>query len=272
MTSLKFPHQAVILFLVFLTALAAGCSGAGEPYYDQVEATEPASVMEEPVEEPPMEPGPAEEPPELPTATPDSSGPAENDVPPTPDQAPGMIDENRRLVLEWPPTLRVGDSDVLRLTLEMDDQGNLTPTAEIAGHETRGEAVQIPSLYDTHYVFLTADLNIANVDVSPYGERSLPLYPGEAVTFYWSISTLNVGDFRGVLSTSLQFVPIAGGPEKRIGLSQQVIEIRGVGLLGLSGTGARVFGAIGAVVGSLLGFDDVIALAKKVLELRKKAK
>ena len=43
------------------------------------------------------------------------------------------IPERRRLTLEFPPQIRAGDSDLVRLTLEVDDLGNLTPTAEIVG-------------------------------------------------------------------------------------------------------------------------------------------
>lgn len=48
------------------------------------------------------------------------------------------IQETRRLVLEWPPVIRAGDADTVRLTLEMDEDGSLTPTAEIEGHVTSG--------------------------------------------------------------------------------------------------------------------------------------
>ena len=34
--------------------------------------------------------------------------------------------ERRRLTLEFPPQIRAGDSDLVRLTLEVDDLGNLT--------------------------------------------------------------------------------------------------------------------------------------------------
>ncbi|MGA7605567.1 MAG: hypothetical protein WCA79_06555, partial [Anaerolineales bacterium] len=43
------------------------------------------------------------------------------------------IPESRRLTLEYPPSIRVGDSDVIRLTLELDTLGNVTPTAEVRG-------------------------------------------------------------------------------------------------------------------------------------------
>ena len=74
----------------------------------------------EPVGAAPTEPLPSE----LPTsAVPDS----------TPQPA---LPERRRLTLEFPPQIRAGDSDVVRLTLEVDDLGSITPTAEI-GWECR---------------------------------------------------------------------------------------------------------------------------------------
>ena len=42
--------------------------------------------------------------------------------------SPG-IPERRLLVLEWPEKIRQGDSDIVRLTLQMDEQGQLTATA-----------------------------------------------------------------------------------------------------------------------------------------------
>ncbi len=60
------------------------------------------------------------------------------------------IPESRRLTLEYPPHIRVGDSDVIRLTLEVDALGNVTPTAEVQGNVVNGKIVQIPNVYDTH--------------------------------------------------------------------------------------------------------------------------
>ena len=53
---------------------------------------------------------------------------------PSPTLAPTAVPrlpETRRLTFEFPPKIRAGDSDVVRLTLEMDDLGNITPTAEL---------------------------------------------------------------------------------------------------------------------------------------------
>src|SRR5512140_2889765 len=65
---------------------------------------------------------------------------------------PPAIPETRRVTLEYPPHIRQGDSDTVRLTLEVDNLGNVTPTAEIQGNTVKGQTVQIPNLYETHNV------------------------------------------------------------------------------------------------------------------------
>src|SRR5574340_114290 len=40
------------------------------------------------------------------------------------------IPERRRVTLEFPPRIRLGDSDIIRLALEMDDEGGITSTAQ----------------------------------------------------------------------------------------------------------------------------------------------
>ena len=71
------------------------------------------------------------------------------------------IPERRRLTLEFPPQIRAGDSDRVRLTLEVDDLGNLTPTAEFAGNVVKGEVIEIPNLYESHQVIAEARFDIA---------------------------------------------------------------------------------------------------------------
>ena len=79
------------------------------------------------------------------------------------------IPESRRLTLEYPPNIRVGDSDVIRLTLEVDTLGNITPTAEVQGNILSGKIVQIPNVYDTHNVFAEARFDVAGPNVRAAG-------------------------------------------------------------------------------------------------------
>ena len=171
------------------------------------------------------------------------------------------IQESRRLTLEWPPVIRAGDADTIRLTLEMDENGNLTPTAEIEGHVTSGQTVTIPNLYDTHNVVAEARLDMAGMQVVPSETANQPLRPGQSVTFYWSVRSAEAGKFRGVVWFYLRFVPLAGGPESERAISAQTIEIEVASFMGLKAGPARLLGVAGAFLSSVLGvpfLEDVL--------------
>jgi hypothetical protein len=164
------------------------------------------------------------------------------------------IPESRRVTLEYPPRIRSGDSDVVRLTLEVDALGNITPTAETPGNVVTGQTVQIPNLYDTHNVIAEARLDLAGVDVRPSEEVNSPLLPGQSVTFYWSVRPNSSGTFRGTAWLFLRFIDKVTKEESRIPLSAQPLAITTAEFLGLSGGLARAAGGVGSIVGAVLGF------------------
>jgi hypothetical protein len=164
------------------------------------------------------------------------------------------IPEARRVTLEFPSTIRAGDSDVIRLTLEVDDLGNVTPTAIVGGNVVKGEVIEIPNLYETHYVVAETRLDLAGVEVKPEGVVNAPLEQGQSATFFWSVRPLEAGTFRGTVWLYLLFTPKAGGAETRLAVSAQLIEINSTSLFGLGGNAARTVGAIGSLIGGVLGF------------------
>ena len=171
------------------------------------------------------------------------------------------IPERRRLTLEFPPQIRVGDSDVVRLTLEVDDLGNIVPTAQIEGNVVTGEVVEIPNLYETHRVVAEAKFDIAGVQISPTEVISQTLLQGQAVTFYWSVLPDTVGVYRGTIWLYLRFVDNVSGKESQKTVSAQLVEIEAVNVLGLPAGIVRTFGGIGSVVGAVVGFpffEDII--------------
>jgi len=171
------------------------------------------------------------------------------------------IQEPRLLTLEWPARMRVGDSDTIRLTLEVDETGAITPTAVIAGHETRGERINIPNLYDTHNVLVEARLDIAGLIYTPTSEVVEPMQPGQSVNFFWSVQPKQVGRYRGAVWLHLHYLPKqSAGQESRLALSAQLIDIEAVDFLGLGGNTARVTGWIGAGLGSILSLDKLFDL------------
>lgn len=182
----------------------------------------------------------------------------------------GQIPEQRALILEWPPTIRVGDSDLILLTLELDRQGNLTPTELIEGHQIQEEKIAIPNLYETHYIFAEGRLDISGLVVKPNSEIREALHPAQRAKFAWSVSPPQAGTFRGMVWLHLIFKPKQGGNEERRALSAQRIDIRAVNLLGLSGNAARWMGVIGAFLGSWLSFDSITDLFGKLWKKRRK--
>lgn len=182
---------------------------------------------------------------------------------------PPALPEQRRLTVEYPPVIRDGDSDLVRLTLEVDAGGNLTPTAEVDGNVVTGEQVEIPNLYETHHVIAEARFDIAGLDVRPAELVSEPLSPGNAVTFRWSVRPTQVGIYRGTIWLYLRFVDKQSGEESRKTLSAQIVEIQGVNFLGFSGALARNLGVFGSVVGTIVGFPFFEDLVKWMFRRRR---
>jgi hypothetical protein len=198
----------------------------------------------------------------LPSELPTSGGPEITALPALP--------ERRRLTVEFPPRMRAGDSDLVRLTLEVDDLGNVTPTAHIGGNVITGQVVEIPNLYESHHVIAETRFDIAGIQVRPAELVSEPLSPGSSVTFYWSIHPLEVGDYRGTIWLYIRFVDKSNGEESRKTVSVQIVKIEAVNFLGLSGAFARTTGVVGSVVGTVIGFPFLEDLVKFILKKRNK--
>jgi len=180
------------------------------------------------------------------------------------------IKESRRLTLEFPPRMRIGDSDIVRLTLEVDDLGNITPTAETGGNVITGETIEIPNLYETHHVIAEARFDMAGVEISPPDLSSQTLAQGQSVTFYWSIRPGETGVYRGTVWLYLRFVDKQNGEESRKAVSAQLVKIEAVKLLGLSANFARATGVIGSVLGTVIGFPFFEDILKFLVKRRKK--
>lgn len=190
------------------------------------------------------------------------------DVTPTP--ARPAVPESRRLVLEYPPRMKANvEGDIIRLTLEVDDLGNMTPTAEFAGNVVTGEIVQIPDLYETHLITAEARLDMAGMNVQPSGSTFEPLKPGLPVTFYWSIRPQEVGTYRGTAWLHLNFQEISTGEKSRVAVSAQIVEVEAVDFFGFSFNAVRATGVLGSVLGGMIGFPFLEDILRFVFKKRK---
>jgi len=171
------------------------------------------------------------------------------------------IPERRRLTVEYPLKIRAGDSDVIILTLEVDDQGNITPTAQFEGNVVTGEVIEIPDLYESHNVIAEAKFDVAGLQISPPDLISQTLSRGQSLNFYWSVRPTDVGVYRGTIWFYLRFVDKVSGEESRRTVSAQIIEIEAVNFLGLSAKFVRTAGGVGSVIGAVVGFpffEDIV--------------
>ena len=181
------------------------------------------------------------------------------------------IPETRRLTIEFPSKMRAGvESDVVRLTLEVDDLGNITPTAQIEGNLVVGETIEIPNLYETHNVTAEARLDLAGMEVTPADSIFEPLSHGQSATFYWSIRPQETGKYRGTVWLHLNFTDKSTGEQSRIAVSAQLVEIEAIDFFGLSVNVARTSGVVGSIIGGFVGFPFIEDIIKFIFKRRKK--
>jgi hypothetical protein len=235
------------LIVLSLSILACGLGG-GAPAAAPEATEEPALVL-------PTQLAPEE--------------PSEGEPPAT---AVPAIPEQRRLTLEYPSRIRSGDSDVVRLTLEVDDLGNITPTAQFEGNVVTGEVIEIPNLYETHNVIAEARFDISGLQVSPPELVSQTFSKGQSLNFYWSVRPTEVGNYRGTIWFYLRFVDKVNGEESRRAVSAQIVEIEAVNLLGLPVKLVRTVGGVGSVIGAVIGFPFFDDIVKFVFRRRRRKK
>jgi hypothetical protein len=186
--------------------------------------------------------------------------------------ASAALPETRRLTLEFPSKMRAGvEGDVVRLTLEVDDQGNITPTAQFEGNVLSGQTIEIPDLYETHNVTAEAQLDLAGMTVQPPGPTFEPLTRGQSATFFWSIRPEATGKYRGTVWLHLNFTDKSTGEASRIAVSAQLVEIEAVDFFGLSVNLARTSGLVGSVVGGVVGFPFLEDIVKFLFRKRRKS-
>jgi hypothetical protein len=244
-------RNSFIIFILTLFLLSVGCASpaglagsGGEPEEAAPAApTSSAAVLTQPAS---------------------ISSPQPTQIPVSP-----AILETRRLTLEFPSKMRAGvEGDIIRLTLEVDDLGNITPTAQIEGNVVTGETIEIPDLYDTHNVTAEARLDLAGMQIQPAEAIFEPLKRGQSATFYWSIRPQETGIYRGTVWLHLNFTEKSTGEKSRIALSAQIIEIEAVDFFGLSVNLARTSGVVGSVVGGIIGLPFLEDILKFLFKRR----
>ena len=243
-----------ILFGLALTALVVAACG-------------PAATIPAPTSAPPPTFTQAPQPTQAaPTSPAPSPTPAPTQIGPT----PTAIVEGRVVELEWPPQMRLGDSDVVRLSLIPSKDG-YTVTTEFPEHTAVTSTVSVarPGGYDLSAV---GRLEGVGFTISPTSEQVYSLPPGETVAWRWTLTPDAPGQHRLAVSLVLRWTPL---PETSgfIHDSQAYskgLDVRVTSFLGLTKGQAMATGFIGLIFGgglSLMALTYRVRLPRPALQI-----
>jgi hypothetical protein len=237
----------LILFGLALFALVlTACSAA------TVEPAPTATIAPQPTQPPPA------------TAT----SPAPTPSPPAttlPGPTPTAVVESRVVELEWPPGIRLGDSDVVRLSLIPSKDG-YTVTTEFPEHQTVTSTVSVTQL-GGYQLSGVGRLEGVGFTISPTNEQILSLPLGEAVTWRWTLTPHAPGQHRLAISLSLRWTPLPGtsGFIHDAQVYSKGINVQVTSFLGLTKGQAMATGFVGLIFGGGL---SLMALTYRVRALR----
>jgi hypothetical protein len=156
--------------------------------------------------------------------------------------------------LEWPSSIYLGESDVIRLTL-IPSESEIKIEIEFADHERISREIPItrPEDYTLNAV---AELSARNFDVSPIAPQTRALVTGKSETWHWTIAPTRPGVQRISISVNFEWVGFRGDiPERRqFGGFSQAVEIKVQSILGMTKSeGLQTMFAL-AVIGLVFGF------------------
>jgi len=243
------PRRRVILIFL-LSALVVDLATACQQAAPAQEVVKSVAVTSEVGQEGEAEQTEAAAPPVSPTLgpiVPTTPEPIEPTAIPTP------LSEQRTVELEWPPQMRLGDSDVVRLSLIPTEEGYKLQ-ADYPEHRTDSKDIQVsrPGGYE---LSAAARLDGVGFEISPQGERQLFLPVGEGVTWFWSITPRAPGQQRLSIVLYLRWLPATAsqGIVRESVVYTRSLDVQVRSFFGLTRGQAMTGGLLGILLGGGLG-------------------
>ena len=161
--------------------------------------------------------------------------------------------------IEWPPAMRLGESDVVRLALIPSQDGYIVQ-AEYPEHQVVTETLKVerPGGYD---LYALARLDGVAFEIAPSGDQSQYMPPEQPVAWRWSLTPQSSGQQRLVVHLTLRWEPTAEGAVARqvVALSQG-LDVNVISFFGLSQLQALSAGLFGLVFGGGLSLFALVIL------------
>jgi len=166
--------------------------------------------------------------------------------------------EARRVELEWPDQMYLGDSDVIRLSLIPHEEGYKIQT-DFPGHQVDTQPVDVPRPAGYQLVAL-ARLDGVGFDLAPAGEQLGLVTIGEPVSWRWTIAPRQPGQQRLSISLTLRWEPLSTetGPRLESLVYARALDVRVRSFLGLTRRQALMAGVFGLLFGSGLSLFALV--------------
>ena len=159
---------------------------------------------------------------------------------------------SRRVTLEWPNRMRIGETELITLSFEPAD-----------GNGTASAAPDENDIYGRYNLMAEGRFEVAGVDVEPANPIRVSMPDGQAVKFKWQISTHQAGSYDGTLWLSLRMLPLDGSQAKQVPILIKQMKIRATSLFGLNVGTVYLLGGLGVVLAGITAYGDFIGLLRK---------
>jgi hypothetical protein len=248
------------LFLLIVLCATACAASAPEAAVETVE-------VEKEVETTPVAEAPAAA--EL-TATPQpaaeqpTTAPAAAETPwvePTSVQpVPTLVEEKRVVELEYPPSMRLGDSDVVRLSLVPSADGYTVQT-DYPEHQTDTQAIIVvqKSGYELSGI---ARLDAVGFEISPQVEQERYIPQGEQVNWQWALTPRAPGQQRLAVILWLRWKPVENlsAPMRETEIYSRSLNVQVNSFFGMTRRQAMSGGFLGLIFGGGLSLFTLAGL------------
>ncbi len=192
--------------------------------------------------------------------TPESTKPAATPQLPLP--ATQAIIEPRVVEVEYPPHMRLGDSEMIRLSLVPSAEG-YTLTLDAPNNEAITRTVSIKRPLNTE-VSAEARLSGVGFEIAEHNPKAVALPEAEVVTWRWTVSPRETGQHKLTISVDLIWMPLGStAPSKRSQLFSKGFDIQVQSLLGLTSAQSKMLGAAGLTLGAGLSLAALILQRKR---------
>jgi hypothetical protein len=189
---------------------------------------------------------------------------------------PAVSTEMRSLEIEYPPRVRLGDTDSIRLTFNVLPPATIGSTTAIAvtiqqpGHVAQQRVIVVPLPYDTYTITARAQLTMSTTGmvIIPTGSDVQAVERDTPITWQWLVQPVQVGTQTAIISARIEYTPkqpsaVQLAP-KPLDLPAFTITI--VTILGLSAEEARLAGYIGSIL-SLTAFASALKFYSQLRKL-----